>query len=88
MIVGSAVATIELSTAGMKIAISAAISTRPRRGTATEGRAFLRHRLVQPRRSRQPEIGRRLGRSRAANNADAEKSRSLAGRATACATLR
>ncbi len=39
MIVGSAVATIELSTAGMKIAISAAISTRPRRGTATAGRA-------------------------------------------------
>src|SRR6266700_341779 len=33
MIVGNAVATIEASTAGMKIAISAAASTRPRRGT-------------------------------------------------------
>jgi hypothetical protein len=37
MIVGSAVATIELSTAGMKIAISAAASTSPRRGTMTAG---------------------------------------------------
>ncbi len=39
MIVGSAVATIELSTAGMKIAISAAASTSPRRGTNLAGRA-------------------------------------------------
>ena len=39
MIVGNAVATIEASTAGMKIAISAAANIVPRRGAITAGRS-------------------------------------------------
>jgi hypothetical protein len=66
MIVGRAVATIELSTAGMKIAISAAASTGPRRGTTTAGRASSTAAWSKPRPL--PKNQATLGARGAANN--------------------